>query len=70
MKDLKEFDISFIGLKEGIHQFDYKIEKEFFYFFNYEEFYNSNVNVNLSPSAKTISSIPTLDISSFLLIAI
>ena len=48
MKDLKEFDISFIGLKEGIHQFDYKIEKEFFDFFNYEEFYNSNVNVNVS----------------------
>ena len=48
MKDLKEFDISFIGLKEGIHQFDYKIEKEFFDFFNYEEFYNSNVHVSLS----------------------
>ncbi len=48
MKDLKEFDISFIGLKEGIHQFDYIIKKEFFDFFNYEEFYNSNVNVNVS----------------------
>ncbi|MCF6297066.1 MAG: DUF177 domain-containing protein [Flavobacteriaceae bacterium] len=48
MKDLKEFDISFIGLKEGIHQFDYIIEKKFFDFFNYEEFYNSNVKVVLS----------------------
>ena len=48
MKDLKNFDISFIGLKDGIHQFDYNIDKEFFDFFNYEEFYNSNVNVSLS----------------------
>ena len=48
MKDLKDYDISFVGLKEGISQFDYKIEKEFFNFFKYEEFYNSNVNVNVS----------------------
>lgn len=48
MKDLKNFDISFIGLKDGIHQFEYNISKEFFDFFNYEEFYNSNVKVSLS----------------------
>lgn len=48
MKDLKNFDISFIGLKEGLHHFEYKIEKPFFDFFNYDEFYNSNVQVNLS----------------------
>lgn len=48
MKDLKDFDISFIGLKDGVHQFEYNISKEFFDFFNYEEFYNSNVNVSLS----------------------
>lgn len=48
MKDLKEFDISFIGLKDGNHQFEYKIEKEFFDFFNYDEFYNSDVRVVLS----------------------
>jgi len=48
MKDLKEFDISFIGLKDGIHQFDYLIDKKFFDFFNYDDFYNSNVKVDLS----------------------
>lgn len=48
MKDLKIFDISFIGLKDGNHQFEYKIEKAFFDFFNYDEFYNSNVQVVLS----------------------
>ena len=36
MKDLKNFDISFIGLKDGNHIFEYKIEKEFFDFFNYD----------------------------------
>ena len=48
MKDLKEFDISFIGLKEGIHQFEYTIDKKFFDFFNYDEFYDANVKVMLS----------------------
>jgi len=48
MKDLKEFDISFIGLKDENHQFEYLIEKEFFDFFNYDEFYNSNIKVVLS----------------------
>jgi len=48
MKDLKEFDISFIGLKDGENQFEYKIEKTFFDFFEYDEFYNSNVNVDVT----------------------
>lgn len=48
MKDLKDFDISFIGLKEGNHQFEYEIDKAFFDFFNFDEFYNSNVKVVLS----------------------
>ena len=48
MKDLKEFDISFVGLKEGIHQFEYIIDKKFFDFFNYDEFCDSNVKVMLS----------------------
>jgi uncharacterized metal-binding protein YceD (DUF177 family) len=48
MKDLKEFDISFTGLKEGTHQFEYRIEKEFFDFFDYDEFYSSQVKVTLS----------------------
>ena len=47
MKDLKEFDISFIGLKEGKHRFEYRIEKAFFDFFEYEEFFNSDVVVDL-----------------------
>ncbi len=47
MKDLKDFDISFIGLKEGNHQFEYLIEKKFFDFFNYDELNDSNVKVHI-----------------------
>ena len=48
MKDLKEFDISFVGLKDGEHQFNYLIDNKFFDFYKYEEFNDSNVNVVLS----------------------
>jgi len=47
MKHLKEFDISFVSLKDGIHQFEYIIEKKFFDFFNYNEFYKTNIKVDL-----------------------
>jgi len=52
MKDLKEFDISFVGLKDGINQFEYRIENKFFNFFEYEEFYNSSIKVDLAFSKK------------------
>jgi uncharacterized metal-binding protein YceD (DUF177 family) len=29
-ENLKKYDISFVGLKEGIHEYNYKIGKEFF----------------------------------------
>ena len=48
MKDLKEFDISFVGLKDGLNQFEYRIENEFFDFFEYDEFYSSNTKVDLT----------------------
>ena len=47
MKDLKEFNIPFVGLKEGIHLFKYKIENKFFDAFNYNEFESSDVNIDL-----------------------
>lgn len=47
MKPLKEFTIPFVGLKIGKHHFEYKIEQAFFEYFEYEEFNNANVDVNL-----------------------
>ncbi len=48
MKGLKEFDIPFIGLKEGSHKFEYHIDQKFFDTFNFDEFNSSNVNVKVN----------------------
>lgn len=47
MKPLKEFTIPFVGLKVGKHHFNYEIEKPFFEYFEYEDFNNVNVKVEL-----------------------
>lgn len=47
MKPLKEFTIPFVGLKVGKHQFDYDIKESFFEHFEYEDFNNVSVKVNL-----------------------
>ncbi|MFY9243864.1 MAG: DUF177 domain-containing protein [Polaribacter sp.] len=48
MKDLKQFNIQFVGLKEGKHQFDYSIDNKFFEAFNYDEFESSSIEVSLN----------------------
>lgn len=53
MKDLKQFNIPFVGLSEGNHDFNYKIENEFFEYFNFDEFESANINVSLSFFKKT-----------------
>jgi len=53
MKDLKDFNIQFVGLKEGEHSFQYTIEKKFFEAFHYEEFNETNVSVDLTFVKKT-----------------
>ena len=47
MKQLNEFSIPFVGLKLGKHQFEYQINKAFFEHFEYDEFENSDIKVNL-----------------------
>ena len=47
MKQLKEFVIPFIGLKLGEHTFDFKITKTFFEYFEYEDFNNSDINLEV-----------------------
>lgn len=53
MKQLKEFDIQFVGLKLGEHRFEYKINKTFFEAFEYDEFNDANVNVSVTLNKKT-----------------
>ena len=38
MDMLKEYEISFFGLKEGLHRFEYKIDKAFFEHYGFDEF--------------------------------
>lgn len=47
MKDLKEFNIQFVGLKEGKHLFEYAISNTFFTFFNFDEFESADIQVTL-----------------------
>jgi uncharacterized metal-binding protein YceD (DUF177 family) len=44
---LKHFIIPFRGLKQGVHQYEYHIGKEFFQRLEYAEVSNGNVNVDL-----------------------
>ncbi|MCB4798236.1 YceD family protein [Neotamlana laminarinivorans] len=53
MKPLKEFTIPFVGLKIGKHHFDYQVEKAFFEYFEYEDFKNANVKVDVELEKKT-----------------
>lgn len=47
MKDLKEYLIPFSGLKIGKHQFDYQLDNTFFKHFEYDEFNETSIKVNV-----------------------
>ncbi|GAA4892282.1 DUF177 domain-containing protein [Flaviramulus aquimarinus] len=53
MKPLKEFTIPFVGLKEAKHQFEYKVERAFFEYFEYEDFNDVKIKVDLELEKKT-----------------
>jgi uncharacterized metal-binding protein YceD (DUF177 family) len=48
MKYLKQFNIQFVGLKEGVHLFEFDIDNTFFEAFNYDEFKSSSIKVSLN----------------------
>ncbi|MGB3344727.1 MAG: DUF177 domain-containing protein [Aequorivita sp.] len=47
MKDLKEFTIPFTGLKIGKHQFNFELKKAFFEHFEYDEFNDADINLDV-----------------------
>lgn len=47
MKELKQFTIPFVGLKLGEHRFDFKISESFFEYFEYEDFNNVAINLDV-----------------------
>ena len=48
MKPLKAFDIQFVGLKLGKHVYEYEIDYKFFEHFEYDEFNDVNVKIDLN----------------------
>jgi len=47
MKDLKQFDIKFLGLKLGEHSFQFDLSDEFFQYFDFEEFENARLTADV-----------------------
>jgi uncharacterized metal-binding protein YceD (DUF177 family) len=47
MNDLKEFLVPFAGLKLGKHQFDYQLDNAFFKHFDYDEFNDASIKVDI-----------------------
>lgn len=53
MKPFKEYAIQFVGLKLGKHHFNYQIDKKFFEQFEYDEFNDVDIKVDLLFEKKT-----------------
>lgn len=49
----REFEIAFVGLKPGIHEYSYEIKDKFFETFQQQDFRNCKANVKLSLDRKT-----------------
>lgn len=52
MRKFKAYAIPFVGLKEGQHRFDFKIDNAFFDLFDFQEFNSSDVDVDLEFTKK------------------
>ncbi|MGB5322390.1 MAG: DUF177 domain-containing protein, partial [Lutimonas sp.] len=53
MKLSNNFVLSFFGLKEGNHKFEYKIDKQFFESFEFDEFLDADFTVALDFNKKS-----------------
>ncbi len=53
MSHRREFEIAFVGLKPGIHVYDYEIKDKFFETFQQQDFANCKAHVKLTLDKKT-----------------
>ena len=53
MSRRREFEIAFVGLKPGVHEFSYTINDKFFEEFQQQDFRNCKANVKLSLDRKS-----------------
>jgi hypothetical protein len=47
MSRRREFEIAFVGLKPGVHEYNYSIDDKFFEAFNQQDFHNCKAKVKL-----------------------
>lgn len=47
MSNRREFEIAFVGLKPGVHEFSYQVDNRFFEEYNEQDFRNPDVSVKL-----------------------
>ena len=47
MANRREYDIAFVGLKPGVHEFNYEVSDKFFEAFQQQDFANCRANVRL-----------------------
>jgi len=52
MSHRREFEIAFVGLKPGIHEFNYEITDKFFVLFQQQDFKNCRANIKLTLDKK------------------
>jgi len=48
----KLYEIAFVGLKPGIHEFEYRIDDKFFAPYGKQDFNNSNILIRLQLDKK------------------
>lgn len=53
MEDLKQFNIQYTGLKDESHLFKYQIDNTFFEAYNFDDFFETNINVTLQLEKKS-----------------
>jgi uncharacterized metal-binding protein YceD (DUF177 family) len=53
MKDLKQFNIPFIGLNDESHLFEYQIDNTFFDAYNFDEYFDANIHIELTFNKKS-----------------
>jgi len=52
MKELKQFNIPFVGLKEGNHTFEYQIDNKFLALFQFEDFNSAEISATVDFTKK------------------
>ena len=53
MSNRREFEIAFVGLRPGIHEFEFKVEDKFFTSFGEQDFTNLDANIKVTLDKKT-----------------